>query len=924
MAAAAAELVGRERELAAVGDFLEGKMPASALVVEGEPGIGKTTLWQWAVDDSVRRGFRTLSARPAQSEAKLAFSSLADLFGDALDNVLPQLAPPQRRALEIALLIADADGARADRRAVAAGLLSALRALAAERPLLVAIDDLQWLDASSAAALEYGLRRLRDEPISILLARRADEGDDALPIERALPADRLLRVTLGPLDFVALNGVIHARLGTILARPLLHRIHDLSGGNPFFALELARDPERLKPGRGLPPTLDVLVRSRIGELPAEARAALFVAAAVTEPTVDLVEHAVGARDALAAAEAAGIVAVERGAVTFQHPLLASAAYAAPDPAERREAHRRLADLVRGSEERARHLAAAATGADEAVAAALEEGATHARARGAPAAAADLSMQAAELTPPEDEPARLRRRSDAGYFLFESGDSRQALALLEDAVANLSPGPDRARVLVRLARVRSYADDVEAATQLFLRAADEADGDSLTKAHALEGAATQLFRRREHLEDAVDHATAAAALARKLGDDALLGEALGAKLLAEATLGRPHAGRTLEEALTYQGAAEAKRILAQPQWAAAIARMWWDEPAAVRHAYEELVERGRQLGDEGSLAYVYVMLAQADALLGDYGRAEADAAAAREIAEQAGQETLIAYALAVRALVDVERGREPDARAAANEALSIARRTQSTPALHVATAAHGLLALATGEAVEAVRVLEPVVRFARAEQIREPGLTRFVTDHVEALVEVGRLDEATELLDWYAENAQKLGRSSAIAASLRCRALIAAAAGRLDEALGLFEQAFEEHELAPIPFDRARTVLAYGSTLRRAKRKADARTALEQAIQAFDVLGAGTFAARARAELERIGGRRRSQGDLTATERQIAELVAEGRSNKEVAAALYITVKTVEANLSKVYAKLGIRSRTELARRLGEGEAAVKP
>jgi DNA-binding CsgD family transcriptional regulator len=386
-----------------------------------------------------------------------------------------------------------------------------------------------------------------------------------------------------------------------------------------------------------------------------------------------------------------------------------------------------------------------------------------------------------------------------------------------------------------------------------------------------------------------------------------------------------ARQTLETALRHQEALESERILAQPIWAGAIARMWWDEPAAVRATYEELGERGRQLGDEGSLAYVYVMLAQADILLGDYGRAEADAVAAREISEQAGQETLLAYALAVRALLDAHCGREADARESAERALELARRTEGTPALHVATGALGLLELALGRAEEAAAALGPLVEFARDEQIGEPGLTRFLVDQVEALVELGRVDEAAELLGWYEANAKRLGRASALAASLRCRALIAVAEGRLDDALQRFEESLAEHEAVPIPFDRARTLLAYGATLRRAKRKADARTALQQAVDAFDQLGAAAFAARARSELERIGGRRRAEGGaLTATERQIAELVAEGRSNKEVAAALFVTVKTVEANLSKVYAKLGIRSRSELARRLAEREGAVKP
>ena len=920
--ARAADVVGRDEELAAITGFLEPGAPACAAVIDGEPGIGKTTVWRAAAGAAAARGFRALEARPAESEATLAFSSLADLLGDVLDDVLAELPPPQRRALEVALLLEDAGDERLDRRAAAAGLLGSLRALAADASVLVAIDDVQWLDAPSAAALEFAVRGLRDEPLALLLARRAGEAGER-GLERALPEERLLRVPIGPLDFVPLNAVLHERLGTALPRPVLHRIHELSGGNPFFALELARRPELLDSGHALPPTLDRLVRGRIDALPEQARRALLAAAAASQPTVELVERVVDVRDTLAEAEAAGIVALARGTVRFEHPLLASAAYAAADPVERRETHRRLALLVRDPEERARHLALAATRPDEAVAAALDEGAARARARGAPASAADLSEQAALLTPAERAAEAHRRTADAAYYHFESGDSRRARAMLAEVATQLPAGPERAELLIRLARVRSYSDDLQAATELFQQAAEEAGGSTLLAARALEGAATQLVRRRTRLAEAVAQAKAAAELARELGEETLLAEALGSQLLAEATLGRAEAAETLDAALEHQQAAESERILAQPKWTAAITRMWWGEPAEVRRTYEELIERGREFGDEGSLAYVYVLLAQADCLLGDFERARRDTDAAREIGEQAGQDTFVAYALAVRAYADAHCGRVEEAQEAAAVALDLAEKTQMTLAQHFATAALGLLGLSLGHAEEASARLAPLVAFARAEDTCEPGVIRFVPDHVEALIELGRLDEVEELLDWYETNARRLGRRGALASALRCRGLLAAAAGDLDRSLALFEQALEEHDAAPLPFDRARTVLARGAALRRAKRKAEARAALEEAAAAFEALDAAVLAAKARSELARIGGRRRSDGGLTATERQIAELVAEGRSNKEVAAALFVSVKTVEANLSRVYAKLGIRSRAALASSLRRGEPAGK-
>ena len=838
--ATTAYAVGREQELAAIDEFLLALGACGAVVVEGEPGIGKTTVWQATVENAEARGLRVLGAAPAQSEAELAFSSLADLLGPALGTIVEELPSPQRRALEAALLLESPAGGRTDRRAVGAGLLNALRALAAGGPLLVAIDDVQWLDRSSAAALQFAFRRLRDEPVALLLARRPSNTDEGL--EQALPAEQVLRVEIGPLDFLAMNRVVQDRLGTVLARPLLHRVHELSGGNPFFALELARAPEMLD-AKALPPTLEVLVHDRLQALPEEAQRGLLVAAAAAKPTCALVDEVVSA-GALDAAEAAGFVAIDHGSVRFLHPLLASGAYGSADPARSREVHQRLAEVVPDPVERAYHLADAATGPDERVAAGLDKGALRARARGAPAVAARLSQEAAELTPPELAESRLRRIAAAGYYHFESGDSRRGVVLLEEAAAQLEPGPARADVLTRLARVRSYADDLAAATDLFLQAAEEAGDDDGLRATALEGASAQLFRRRRRLDEAVEHAGEAAALARELGDDSLLAQALSSRLLAEATLGRPEAASTLEAALELQPAVGTERVIAQPEWTAAVARMWWEDPGALRSRSDNLIEQARAAGDEGSLAYVYVLLAQAECLVGDFDHGRRNAEAAREIAGQAGQLALLGYGLAVRAWCDAHSGREPEAREAAEAAFEIGRSTEFMPVCQFAGAALGLLELSLGHAAEAADQLRSPVELARSEGIDEPGLTRYVPDCVEALVELDRLDEAGELLGWYEGNAERLGRQGAIAASHRCRGLLAAAQGRLDDALGAFEEALAEHDAVPLPFDRARTLLVYGAALRRAKRKADARDRLEQAAAAFEELSATAFLRRA--------------------------------------------------------------------------------
>jgi DNA-binding CsgD family transcriptional regulator len=923
MEAAALAIVGRDEELSLVAAFLEApdELPA-ALLLEGEAGIGKSTVWRQGVELARGNGFLVLETRPSESETALSFAGLGDLLGEAANDVLPELPPPQKRALEVALLLRDPGGAPPDPRGISTAFLSALCTLARHRPLLVAVDDLQWLDAPSLAVIEYAARRLRDERVALLLTRRLVGDDAPLALERAV-GERLRRVALGPLSLGSLHRLLHERLDVALPRPLLRRIHELSGGNPFFALELARAQtgEREKQ---LPETLGTLVRRRLAALPAATQRALAIAAALARPTVELVEGVTdGAVDALGAAEQARVIELRGGGIEFAHPLLASGAYLGMEAPERRAIHERLAELVLDPEEGARHLALAATGPDPQVATALDAAAGLARTRGAPATAAELLERAAELTPADDPAAARRRLGDAGYYHFESGDSRRARVLLETLLAQAALGPERARVLTRLARVRAYDDDLRAPIDLGLQAIVEAGDDKGIRAEAHESVAGAFFKLRERLAEAVYHAEAAVALAREVGNEALLAEALGTQLLSQAILGRQAARATLEEAIAHQSVCEHMRVLAQPKFQCAVVWMWQEEVERARTAFRELVERGREIGDEGSLPYVLVLLAQADCLAGEFEFARRHAEEGYELAEQAGQQSLEAYLLGVRAHVDAHTGRADVAREAGEHALALADSMSARPAQMFAAAALGLLELSLERPAATIERLRPLIEFVQTEEIADPCWTRFAIDLVEALIEVARLDEAQSLLEWYEANAVRLGRSGAIAQSLRCRGLLAAASGDLPGSHAAFERALAEHERSPLPFDRARTLLAYGGAKRRAKQKAAARQTLERALAEFDRLGAELYAERTRTELNRISGRSPSGGLLTPTEQRIAELVAEGRSNKEVAAAMFVTAKTVETNLSRIYAKLGIHSRTELARRIAEGVPAAK-
>jgi len=919
--------VGRDEELAAVVAFLAStEALPGVLLLEGEAGIGKTTLLRAGIAAASRSRFRVLSARPVEAESSLSFAAIGDLLEEPLGEVLGALPGPQRRALEVALLLREPEGPTPDRRAVGIGVLAALRALAAAEPLLLAIDDLQWLDRASATVLQFALRRLGDEPVGLLTACRAGREQMPLELDRSFSEERLRRVLVGPLSLGALHRLLRDRLDTTFPRPTLRRIHESSGGNPFFALELARALERhgrpLGPGERLPVPDDVheLSRRRLAVVPAEAAAALRAAAALSRPTVGLVSAAAGSdRDVLQPAVEAQIVELEDDRVRFTHPLLASAAYGGTEG--RRELHGRLAEIVVDPEERARHLALAAAGPDRSVAAALEDAARGAAARGAPGMAAELTEQAARLTPPDRPEDARRRAADAASYHFESGDSRRARGMLERLVSELSAGPERASVLVRLAVTRAYDDDVHAASDLNLQALQEAGDDSLTRARALTGLAATLFRRREQLAAGVEHARAAAELADGLGDLALFGDALGVRLMAEAALGRPEAGATLARLLELQPATEHVRLQAEPAWHAAIVRMWWEELERARSEFGELVERGRESGDESFLPYVYVLAAQNECLRGDFERAGSHAEAGQEIAEQVGQETLVGYALAVRALVDAHRGRVDEVREEGERALELARRTRSAPTLHFATSALGLLELSLARPAAAAERLAPLVEFAREQEMCEPALTRFTPDYVQSLIEIGRLEEAAEVSDRYESHAARLGRRGALASAWRCRGLLAAARGDLDEALATFERALAEHDSVAMPFERARTMLAHGSVRRRARQRRAARESLQQARAIFEELGATLWAEKAGAELARIGGRTAGPGDLTPAEQRIAELVGQGRSNKEVAAELVVTVRTVESNLTRIYRKLGLRSRAELAHRLSARDPA---
>jgi len=912
-------VVGRDAELASVRDFLAGVSDgASALVLEGEAGVGKTTLWELGAAEAAEHGIRVLRAQPAESETALSFSGIGDLLDPVLDEVLGPLPEAQRRALSRALVLEDVKGPAPDPHAVGIAVLNALRALADDRVVVVAVDDVQWLDAASSGALVYAGRRLREERVGLLLAQRVPTASPLVgELRRSLPADRFREVDVGPLEPGALHHVIRDHLGITLPRPLLAEVHQASGGNPFFALEIVRMLQRrgisVEAGQPLPvpESLYELVHGRLLALPPDSRDFLLAAAAHAHPTISITEEASGVRRdvGLTPALEARIVELDGDRIRFAHPLLVAGAYEIADFLRRAEVHRRLAELLDDPEARAWQLAASVERPDETIAASLEDAAQHARARGAPRPAALLLDRARELTPADRPEDAHRRAVDAAFLHFESGDSPRAESRLDDVIGKLAPGPKRAGAVLQLALIRSYEVQTEA-TDLFLQAVDEAEDDPEILSAAHEGVATCLFFLHQRLDEAVEHAELAAELALGLEDEAVSAEALSAQLVAEGLLGRKSSSATLGRALALQKAAQNRRVLAQPRRAAAEYWFWTDAFDRARDTLVDLSERSRELGDESSAPHVLVLLGQVYCVLGELEQALVCALEAREAAEQSGQPWLVAYSLALESLVQAQRGRPEQARAAGLRALALVQ--ERGAAQLVALGALGHLELALGDPASAVALLEPAVAFVRREAIAEPGAVRFVVDQIEALIELGRPDEAVELLDWYQGNARRIERASALGNCMRCRGLLAAQAGELDEALAVYEEALDWHGQVELPLDLGRTRLALGATQRRAKRRREARTTLEEALGVFERIGAALWAERARAELKRISGRAATPGALTPAEERVAALVAEGKTNREVAAALFLSDRTVEGHLSGVFRKLGIRHRAEVA------------
>ena len=754
------DVVGREEEIAALEDFL-GRPPnsSSVLLLEGEAGIGKTTLWRRGVELASERSYRVLSCRPAGSEAQLSFVALGDLLEGAVEEVLPVLPKPQSHALAVALLVDDGHGPPPDQRAIALAFLGALRALARTGPVAVAVDDIQWLDASSAFVLEFALRRLNADALAFLLAMRDEQATPApLDVGRALSGNQLRRLRVGPFTLAAVHRLLNDRLDLVLSRPRLRRLHELSGGNPLFALELARafrrGAIRLEPGEPLPGSLATLVGDRLAVLPADARAALIAASAVSHPTLELVRGATGGRveERLAPALAAHVIELEGDRIRFSHPLIASGVYASAASGERRALHRRLAELLPDPEERARHLALGAEGPDANVGAALEHAAQRAHGRGAFAAAAELSELARRLTPAEVEESRHRRTIQAAVHAWEAGEGERARELLSDARTVAPAGPRRGEVLYWLGSLEEYEGDRRRSAELYREARANAGEDVVLRARIEEGLSSALFLLRTDLTAAAEHARAAVRLAEQTGDRHIEIAALSALGLVDAVTGGSDWRQVLERGRELEERTGPVQAAISATFTLAVVLTWVDQFGQACELLGSLRERSEQRGEESALPWILAQLCWAEFLAGRWEEADRHAREGIEMAVQADQEPQRLFALGVRALVGAARGDVEGARADAETTLALAPEHGVMFATILGACALGLLELSL-ERFEAVdRLLGPIGTRIEAGGVREPGSVRFVPDEIEALIALGRLGDAEALLGGFERRA----------------------------------------------------------------------------------------------------------------------------------------------------------------------------
>jgi DNA-binding CsgD family transcriptional regulator len=903
-------IVGREAELEHVEAFVAAVPHGpAALLILGEPGIGKTTLWRHGVELCRRAGHAVLLTRPAEEEMPLSLVGLVDLF-EGVDVDPAALTP---------------DGEPSARgRAV----LGSLRSLAERSPLVVAIDDVQWLDSVSAHALRFALRRLEGLPVGVLATTRPGGGPlDLLTTASFVPPERGDVVDIGPLGLEELRSVLAGAVSAI-SRPALRRIHEASGGNPLYAIELARglvaDGRTARPGVAvpLPESLQAAIARRLDDVPDELRPLLETVAALGTSSVAELRRALPGAEIegrLALAAERGLLVVEEDLhVRYTHPLVASAVYGRMSPLERRELHAHLSELAPDPDARARHLVLCTDEPDAEVAALVEAAAERARERGASDLAAEFARHSVRLTPPGDVEAARRRAIAEIAHLAAAGEASRARDVIDRLVATLPPGRARAEALVQRFYVES--DDLRRADSLLVEILEDAADDVLLRGRVLDMLGWLRGGFQGDLRSGVECAREAAEIADAMEDAPLQILATGHLGHMEALAGRPDPER-MARALAFVDEAGRPQLGGGPRAWAAKQLLWSGDIAGARAAFEEALGDDVRAGNELERPYRLYDLALVDVAAGDLSSAAELARRGIEAARDAGNTDAEGWLLYPLALAEAWLGREDRARTAAEGLDAWGRRRGGLPGIVRARSALGVLHLARGDADSAARELEEGARLLDEWGFGHPGALPIVPDAVEALARTGRPAQAERFLEVLERQAERLEADWAWAVLERSRGVLLLAGGDPDAAVAGLESAGATFDRLGHRPDAARAVLERGRAHLRAGRRSVAAGVLVDARERFAAMGAALWAARADEELERAAPGSTS-GDLTPAEGRIVGLVVRGMKNREIAQALYISVATVEAHLTRVYRKLGVRSRSALARLVAEGTVVL--
>ncbi len=910
-----AEVFGRDAELRHLGAFIDRlSLGPAGLVLAGDAGAGKTTLLRAGARLAVGRGFAVSQTTPARSDVRLAFAGLADLLEPYLPGLLEELAPPLARALRVAMLLAEAPPHPPEPRLIAAAFRAAIAALARSATVLLVIDDVQWLDPASRAIVGFSIRRAEHEAVGLLCVQRTDRPGADLPLELARARFQADLVAVGGLSLGALHRMLRTRLGVSFSHPALRRIEAGSGGNPFIALEIGRALIRRGMGGGpaaelpVPDTLSELVGERLGALAPDVVDAVRLVAVIPDLRAGLYVSAGAAAAALDTAVLAGVLEDNSGRLGFAHPLLAAAVTGATPPARRIELHAAAARLAQLPEQRARHRALATPGQSAAVARELTGAADAAAARGAPAAAAELYELAASLTPAGKPVLTFRHRLSAARQLALAGDMRAATASLERLAESAPSGPERADALFQLGLLREH--DYPTAASLMERALSEAGQDAARTAD-IRIALADIWSIRGDQVTAAAISRQALADAERAGDPALLSSALAQSFERAVMSGARPDERMLSRALALEPASGSLAMRTPPAYVAALYHTCYGDLDRAEAEWVALLGRADADGVEYFRAHVLRQLAAIAVMRGDAQSSAALAAQGLDVAEQLDLPHTVSMLLYVCATAALQLGQAEKVRELTSRGAALSQQVDDRPYLLLHQALSGALELAQGNSAAAAARFRPLVGQLPVIGLR-PSVPGIAADMTEALVAAGDPDAAAAMM---ASWAQTLHDPLSAALLARCRGLHAAGQGRLDLAEAELADALRlQEQLSPMPLEQGRTLLALGAVQRRLKRRAAARATLTDAAELFSAITAPLWAARAQAELARIAGRAPSPRDLTTAERRVAELIARGMSNREIAAELFVTVRAVESTLTKIYAKLGLRSRTELAAR----------